>query len=282
MLGLFAAWCMSNATLEVRLQPQSSSECPWARQRSPTCSLSHINKSVERLGARTTQKHDPPEENRYTPDFHPQHPPSAAPRQHSYCLWWVGVEGGETDECQGAPRHFTFPLLQPDRAWITVNDGPPQPQNHLTRSSTLHLPTLMAPRWVAELPQDAAGREGQAAWGRGGLGAAQAAGWRRVEQSQTSCIRLVHIGTDQLSKPTKSRRWTLVTSSPALLRHSHHHREMVQGPVGAVMAAGTAAAESEHLINSSGTFSSTFLCKDSHHITSVSRCVLWESGASVG
>lgn len=79
---------------------------------------------------------------------------------------------GETDERQGTPRHFTFPLLQPDRTWITVNDSPPRPPSHLTchRLSPRHLsppplpptpPALMGPRWVAELPQDPAGSGGQ-------------------------------------------------------------------------------------------------------------------------
>lgn len=59
------------------------------------------------------------------------HPPTHQPpaSQPLYDRWGVG---GETDESQGAPRHFTFPLLQPDRTWITVNDSPPRPQSDLT------------------------------------------------------------------------------------------------------------------------------------------------------
>lgn len=122
MLGLFAAWCMSNATLEVRLQPQSSSECPWARQRSPTCSLSRINKSVERLGARTTQKHDPPEENRYTPDLYPQHhppPPPLSSPQTAQLLSVMGGGGGGGDRWvsgRATPLHLPSPS-----AWQGLN-----------------------------------------------------------------------------------------------------------------------------------------------------------------
>lgn len=136
----------------------------------------------------------------FLPSTHP--PPSPVTRQHSYCLWWVGVEegvGGETDECQGAPRHFTFPLLQPDRAWITVNDSPPRPQNHLTRhrlsrSSALRLPSQMGPRWVSKLLQDTAGGKGPSVWGKRGMEAiglwssvTQAAGWGSVWSVQIYC-----------------------------------------------------------------------------------------------
>lgn len=123
------------------------------------------------LKAEMTQNNAQLEQNRYTSPFYLlQYPSSHSPvtRQPAivYDRWgWRG----ETDESQGAPRHFTFPLLQPDRTWITVNDSPPRPQSDLT-CHRLSLcppappPTLMGPRWVAKLPEDPAGRGGQSLW----------------------------------------------------------------------------------------------------------------------
>lgn len=56
-------------------------------------------------------------------------------------------------------HHFTFPLLQPDRTWITVNDSS-LPQSDLTCCSPSSCsltpshsqPPLMGPQWVAKLP----------------------------------------------------------------------------------------------------------------------------------
>lgn len=141
-------------------------KCPWARHSTPSCSrterLRERSKSVKWLKAQMIQSDAEVEQNRYASLFYLlQYPSSHSPvtRQPAvaYDRWgWRG----ETDERQGTPRHFTFPLLQPDRTWITVNDSPARPQSDLTcRRLSLGcpippppLPTLMGPRWVAKLP----------------------------------------------------------------------------------------------------------------------------------